>query len=128
MNLKQAMEVLQKRPLSAEEAALLSEFQRLYSIDDDDPLIVVLALMAQSQLLVQTLPDLLQQKAIETIELHRTLLRDQAVVIAKELIQTLSGQIQSANQTWQARWTRYLGFFIGGAISMGVLIQLFRHF
>jgi len=127
MKLLQAMEVLQKRPLTATEAAQLSDFQRLYLIDDDDPLIVVLALMAQSQLSVQTLPDLLQQKAIETIELHRTLLREQSVVIAKELIHTLSGQIRDANRTWQSRWSRYLGFFLGGAITMEILVQIFRH-
>lgn len=127
MSLTKAIETLNKRPLTADEATRLTEFQRLYSIDDDDPLIVVLALMAQSQLLLQEAPNLLQQKVLETIELHRTLLRDQAAGIAKELIQTLAGRIQESSRAWQMRWVRYLCFYLGGAISMALLIMAARH-
>lgn len=127
MKLVQTIEGLLKRPLKAEEVAQLADFQRTYAIDDDDPLLVVLAMMAQSQLIVQAVPELLQQKAEETIELHRTLLREQSVLIAKDLINTLGTEIQKANRGWRELWLRYLAFFVGGAITMELLVQIARH-
>ncbi|RWA45681.1 hypothetical protein AU476_01210 [Cupriavidus sp. UYMSc13B] len=57
MTLINAVEALKKQPLTAEEVAKLQEFQRQFNLDDDDPIIVVLAMMARSQMIIETAPD-----------------------------------------------------------------------
>lgn len=124
MSLVATVEALMKRPLTVEEMENLADFQRINGIDDSDPLLVVLALMAKSQLAVESLPALLQQKAIETIELHRQTLREQSTLIAKELITALAQNIESANVDWKARWLRYAGCFVGGAMMAAALMKV----
>ena len=126
MSLSSIVESLQKRPLTPEESASLNEFQQEFDIDDDDPLLVVLAMMARSQLIVETAPKVLQQKVNETIELHRTVLREQALLIAKELIQELSQQIQRANAGWKKQWLSFFLVFVGGAFFAFVLMTALK--
>jgi uncharacterized Fe-S radical SAM superfamily protein PflX len=104
MSLISNVEALKKQPLTAEEVAMLQEFQRQFNMDDDDPLNVVLAMMARSQMIVETAPTLLQQKVEQTIELHRTNLREQAVLSAKELIADLSALLLSQQKDVSTCW------------------------
>lgn len=97
---------------------MVQEFQRQYDLDDDDPLNVVLAMMARSQMIIETAPDLLQQKVVETIELHRTNLREQAVLSAKELITDLSALLLSQQKGVSAIWRQRLSWYASGAASM----------
>lgn len=126
MTLVSAVEKLQKRALTPAEITALNDLQQLYKVDDDDPLVVVLALMARSQNILESVPDLLQQKVVETIELHRTLLRDQAVLISKELIGTLAHNIEAANADSKAKWIRGVGFYVAGAITT-ILLRWLMH-
>lgn len=140
MSLITVIEKLQKKPLSALEAAPILEFQKEFEIDDDDPLIVVLALMARSQLILENVPNLLQQKVTETIELHRTVLRDQAVLISKELIKELAQhiehvnskelarQIDLVNKSWKLRTTRFASYFGCGMMTAACGIWFVRTF
>ena len=121
MTLISAVEKLQKRALLPAEITALNDLQQLYKIDDDDPLVVVLALMARSQNILESVPEILQQKVVETIELHRTLLRDQAVLISKELIGTIAHNIDATHVDWKMKWTRYVGFFAAGVITTIIL-------
>lgn len=134
MSLITVIEKLQKKPLSALEAAPILEFQKEFEVDDDDPLVVVLALMARSQLILENVPNLLQQKVTETIELHRTVLRDQAVLISKELIKELAQHIEHVNSkelarhiafgnmSWKRLATRYACVFGLGMVTAGFTI------
>lgn len=126
MSLVSIVEALQKKPLGADDVAALHDFQRKFDIDDDDPLMVVLALMARSQILIETVPSLLQQKVNETIELHRTVLRDQAVLISKELISDLAKEIEAVNSNWRIIWIRYFCFFIGGVFFASSIFLISR--
>ncbi len=121
MSLVSAFEALKKQKLTPEEAAMLQEFQRQFSVDDDDPLVVVLAMMARSQLIVETAPTLLQQKVLETIELHRTNLREQAVISAKELIADLSALLLRQLKDVSAQWRQRLYWFAAGSGAMAVV-------
>ena len=76
MSLVSIVEKLQNKPLSADDAKALNEFQRTFNIDDDDPLMVVLAMMARSQILVESVPNLLQQKTKEIIDATYLLAQD----------------------------------------------------
>lgn len=122
MNLVAHIEALKKSPLTNEEANMVREFQSQFEIDDDDPLIVVLAIMIRSQLIIDTAPDLLQQKVTETIELHRSNLREQAVLSAKELVgdiaATLMRQQTALGEIWRLR-------LIWAGVGAGVAAVLF---
>lgn len=140
MRLASTIEALQKRPLTTAELATLNEFQRTFEIDDDDPLVVVLAMMARTQIAVDSVPNILQQKVDETIELHRTVLREQSTLIAKELLQDIYVQIHSQirkmndkedsgkflsfaeNADFKVLWLKYLLFFIGGMFFSATIL------
>ena len=128
MSLVTTIETLQKRSLTAEEVSSLNEFQHSFKIDDDDPLLVVLALMARSQIIVESVPNLLQQKVNETIELHRLVLRDQAVLIAKELIATLAEDIKTATSKNQTRWAPYIACVFAGMVGYAGIAGWVGHF
>lgn len=122
MNLVATLEALKKSPLSAEEANMVREFQSLFEIDDDDPLVVVLAIMIRSQLIIDTAPDLLQQKVTETIELHRSNLREQAVLSAKELVGDIAATLMTQQKDLGAVWRIRL---IWGGYGAGAAALLF---
>jgi hypothetical protein len=117
MSLVSIVEALQKRPLTTEETGTLNEFQQFFKIDDEDPLMVVLALMARSQLIVETVPGLLQQKVDATIELHRMALREQAVLVAKELVSSVASELQMVGKN-KTVWWQYAGFFFSGVVCV----------
>lgn len=122
-SLLQAVEAIKRAPLTSDEVAMLQEFQRQFDLDDEDPLNVVLAMMARSQMILEAVPILLQQKANETIELHRITLQDQARLTAKDLIahiaEMLLGQIKGTSLSWRQR----LFWFTSGAVTMlGVMV------
>lgn len=122
MSLVSTIESLQGKPLTPEEVATLGKFQKHFDIDDDDPLMVVMALMARSQLILESAPAVLQQKVNETIELHRGALRDQAVLVAKDLINVIVTQIQAADANWKVRWGKYaLSFGCGVVLTCAML-------
>jgi ABC-type Fe3+-siderophore transport system permease subunit len=126
-SLFEAVRVLHGRDLSEVEKESLIRFQKIYEIGDDDPLVVVLAMVGAHRILLESVPDVLFQKAMEAIELHQLTLCEQSTLIAKELIITLSQHIKSAmeQEQWKVRWPEYvIAFMIGcsfGGIVFGKL-------
>ena len=124
------VEALMNRQLTTEEVNNLAKFQRINDINDDDPLIVVLALMAKDQLLFEAIPNLLQQKANETIALHEQTLRSQSVLIAKELLTTIAenitAELKRHDVGWKMQWVPYTAFFVAGAVFAGFLLRYFH--
>lgn len=132
MNLVESVQMLVGRELTVTEATSLAKFQKAHEVDDSDPLIIVYAMMAKNQLISDSLPGLLQEKVNETIELHRTVLREQAIVVSKEVITELARNIETANVNMKARWMRYsvaflIGALMGGAFAAGIVIRSFSH-
>lgn len=131
MSLVENVKTLIGRELNEEEIRSLSKFQQLNGIDDSDPLIVVLALLAKGQLVMETLPDLLLSRANDTIELHRQTLREQSTLIAKELITELvkgiAKDIKVANVDWKIRLISYGACFISGAIVGAIALHMWGH-
>ncbi|MES2877499.1 MAG: hypothetical protein V4713_03685 [Pseudomonadota bacterium] len=126
MSLVSIVQSLQKMPLTSEQVESLNEFQKVFGVANDDPLLVVLAMMSRSQLILENAPDLLQQKVDSTIELHRVVLREQAVAISKELIADLSAHIYNFGANTKKRWLMYLAFFSGGAVTACVMFALIK--
>lgn len=128
MSLVDNVSLLLGRGLNTEEMSSLANFQRVNQIDDSDPLITVLALMARSHLIMETLPKLLQEKATETITLHQQTLREQSTLIAKELVLTIAQDIRTASLAtytdWKTRWISYGVAFAAGSIATGIFILL----
>ena len=122
MSLASNVESLIRRKLTADEAMRMSDFQSLFNIANDDPIIVVLAMMAMNQIAADDLPEQLRKHAIETIELHRIVLQEQTLLISKELITTIAGKVKIAGLGVQAALVRYAGFFVAGVI-VGMLIM-----
>lgn len=112
------------RTLTKEEADTLTKFQESFEIDDGDPIIVVLAMLATNRLYMQELPALLQQRVVTTIELHQQTLRDQSTLIAKELIGTIALNLQAAGNGMKDRMLHYAFAFFAGLLSTA----LFYHF
>lgn len=112
------------RALSNEETDALTKFQDSFEINDEDPIIVVLAMLATNRLYMQELPALLQQKAVTTIELHQQTLRDQSTLIAKELIGTIALNLQAAGNRAKDQMLNYAFAFVAGLLTTA----LFYHF
>lgn len=122
MNLISTLEKLKQAPLSAEETKIIKEFQSQFQIDDDDPLVVIVAIMMQSQLIIATAPDLLRQKVIETIELHKTNLREQAVLSAKEIVGDIAATLLQQQKNLIVIWRQR---FIWAGIGAGTTVLIF---
>lgn len=128
MSLASIVEKLQKTPLSPSSVLSLNAFQKEFNVEDDDPLIVVLALMARSQIIIESAPDLLQQKVVETIELHRNVLRDQATLIAKDLITVVAGEVEKvAYKKYKTRALVYAGIFVAGMVFSVIITVLLKN-
>lgn len=126
-SLPDRMESLQNRPLTTEERDALHRFMDQYEINDDDPLIVVLAMMARNQMMLDGLPEVLQQKAIAMIELHQQTLREQSTLIAKELIVSISNIVAetAVGRKLRIAWIA-LAFtlgFIGGGTAVWTMLR-----
>lgn len=132
MSLVTTVQALLNRTLNTDEVQSLNAFQKQFEVDDDDPLMVVLAMMARTQIIVDAAPSLLQQKVNETIELHRTAMREQAVIIAKDLVGLLAKDVLAQHSMdieaaiknkYMTRWMKYaLGFVAGGAFALGIVV------
>lgn len=124
MSLVTSVEAIYKRPLTTGEVQQLSDFQRQFEVADDDPVIVVLAMLAHAQVSLDAAPKLLQQKVDETIELHRIALREQAVIVAKDLIGDVAKQlvIQGKGDRRLLQWC--IASAVAGAIGFGTLLLL----
>jgi hypothetical protein len=115
------------RSLTQEETISIANFQSRYDIDDSDPIAIVLALVGANTVLMNSIPALLQQKAEETIELHRRTLMDQSTIIAKELIANLSEVIAHQNTSLKVRLVYTLSGTLCGSILTAVLLWLIHN-
>ncbi|HEY0843421.1 hypothetical protein [Methylotenera sp.] len=125
MNLKNNIETILGRPLTSDELNNINQFKNQFSIDEDDPLIVVLALVGANKILIEEMPKLLQQKANETIDLHRQTLITQSALIAKDLIHVVASSIDSSKSPIQRATPYLISFFLGG-LSLAIALVLVR--
>ncbi|MET3122302.1 hypothetical protein AAKU67_001896 [Oxalobacteraceae bacterium GrIS 2.11] len=104
----------------------INYFQNHFGIEKDSTLMLLFVIWIRDRRAIEKLPEMLEQKARVTIELHQQTLRDQSVLISKELIGVIATQIKSNNNGTQDK----LFVFSCGAAA-GVIfctILLFLHF
>lgn len=123
-SLAESVRVLQGRELTAEENESLTKFQKIYGIGDDDPLVVILAMIGVNRILLESVPELFHQRVLETIKLHQQTLREQSTLIAKELIMTLSDNIKAAGglNSLKDQFIEYFLIFLVGGLTGGALV------
>ena len=124
--LAECMQVLHGSELTVEEKNSLLRFQDMYEIGDDDPLVVVMAMLGENQMMLESTSDIIFQKAIETIELHQQTLSEQSTLIAKELIVTLSDNIKAARglNSLKDQFIEYMLFLVGGLAGGALVVRL----
>ncbi len=111
------------RDLTDEEITCINNLKGRFHISDTKPLAIVLALVGANHVLFESMPNLLQQKASETIKRHRTTLSKESTTITQELIGMLSHNIAMEN----ARYKTLAIWFSFGSIFGGMLVFLISH-
>jgi hypothetical protein len=125
MSLAESLSALEGRPLTKEEHEWCRRFEQTYEINDDDPLIVVVAMLVKNQLLLNQAPELLQQKARETIELHRQTLVEQSTLIAKQVLVTV-GELIAQSSTGKKLRAMYLAAAFSGGLLVGLAVAYLK--
>jgi hypothetical protein len=130
MRLTKIVEELQQRPLTQDEHGILKQFQEQFDIDDDDPITVVLAIMLANKITLDSIPKSFFDQTTNTIELHQQLLRDQSILISKEIISTVSTNILAGAEKMKSahypenRRKTWLNNVAWLAIGMAVTISI----
>lgn len=112
-------------PLSDTDRQMLIQLRDEYGYDDSDPLVVVLAMMGAYIILTNEIPDKIKKASEQIIETHAVVLRDASMIVAKDLVSTIAGQIHSAVQT---RKVRLMYGAVGGLLGAIVMVLLFFFF
>jgi hypothetical protein len=85
-----AVEKLIGRSASKDEAIYWQRIQDTYGVSDDDPLVMVVVLLAVHQHLFNDLPAKINDATDRALTIHRTTLEDQATIVAKGLLEKLT--------------------------------------
>jgi hypothetical protein len=94
-----SVEKILRRALTAEEVQHWNSIQDQYGIADDDPLVVLLTVLALHQHLFNDLPKRIQEATDKAIAVHRTTLEEQATIVSKALLAKLSPMfVQAARE------------------------------
>lgn len=128
MSLLDSIQAIKQRPLTAEEVSHINNFSRMHDIDESDPLVVIMAYLASAQMTYDQMPAQMEKSVRETIELHRTTLREQSMLIAKDLVGNIAQTLEQQSKYKKALIINYLGFFIGGAFFTILLQIVLQHF
>ncbi|WP_207002583.1 hypothetical protein [Trinickia mobilis] len=120
-----AVERLLGRSLTKDEAVHWEKIQDTYGVSDDDPLVMVIVLLAVHQHLFNDVPAKINEAVDKAIAVHRTTLEDQATIVAKGLISQLAPMfIQAAGESRPAPvnegGTRLSAGFVGALCGVAV--------
>lgn len=128
MRLIDAVTQLLGRSLTPEESNGLAQLQQAYGLDDADPIVIVLGMIGANKILMESLPDALQQKSMQMIELHRQTLVEQSKYMSRVLVSTIAEDLQQTNRIYNQRWILSLLFFMGGIVTAAILFAATIYF
>lgn len=118
------------RDLTEDERQLLIALRDQYGYDDDDPLVVVLAMTGAVKVMMDDLPERLKKTSEQLTELHQLTLKNHTAMIAKELVGIVAEHIHAAGRT---RKGRLIDAALGGlsavfiALIVGVWMYIRSH-
>lgn len=101
--------------LTAGDREMLIMLRDQYGIDDGDPMVVALAMTGAVKVMVDQIPEMIAKESEKITELHITGLRNQSILIAKDLVGVIAGQIHAASRT---RRGRLVDAAIGGLVGV----------
>lgn len=119
LSMESAIAKIVGRILTDEERHMLMVLRDQYGYNDDDPLVVVLAMTGAIKIMAEEIPGKLAAAARETIELHQQTLRNQSMIVARDVVASVAEIIHSASRS---RKDRVIDALIGGGV--GVLLSM----
>ncbi|MGS0741455.1 hypothetical protein ACVBEF_06425 [Glaciimonas sp. GG7] len=126
--MESAIESIIGRTLTDEEAQMLIRLRDRYGYDDGDPLIPVLAMLGAHKILVEEVPKKITDATEKAIELHRSVLRDQSMFVAKDLVGNIAGLVHASGKS--RVWDRMWGFASGVILVLviAVVLKVLKYF
>jgi hypothetical protein len=91
------------RDLTEDDRQLLIAVRDQYGYDDDDPLVVVLAMTGALKIMMDELPERLKKASEHLTEVHQITLKNQSAIIAKDLVGIVAEHIHAAGRTRKGR-------------------------
>lgn len=127
-SMEASIEEIIGRPLTTDERQMFMRLRDKYGYNDGDPLAVVLSMTGAVSVLTHSIPARIQEAAQQMIELHASVLRSQAELVAKDLVGTVAQAVYSSGRSRLRRVIEGVAFFGAGAVvaSAGFLFFIFR--
>jgi hypothetical protein len=116
------------RPLTDADRQMLIRLRDQYGYDDNDPLVVVLAMTGAIKIMAEEIPEKIRAASKETTELHMAVLRDQSMLVARDVVGSVAGLIHTAGRTKKDRITDGVIGSACGALLTAVVIGLSKYF
>ncbi|MBN9424491.1 MAG: hypothetical protein BGO63_11325 [Candidatus Accumulibacter sp. 66-26] len=126
MSLVDAIKSLLGRDLSEADMKDIAQYQKVFEISDEDPIVVVLAIISAYRIAIQSMLDEWEKKIMLLIELHRQTLQEQSSFVAKDLIITVGNLVASTNIGVKYRRAMMAAMFFGGMFAGGVVALVLR--
>ncbi len=126
MNLVDAIKSLLGRDLSEADMKDIAQYQKVFEISDEDPIVVVLAIISAYKIAIQSMLDEWEKKIVVLIELHRQTLQEQSSFVAKDLIITVGNLVANTNIGIKYRRAMMAVVFFGGMLAGGVVALVLR--
>lgn len=113
--MESSVERIVGRSLTKDELQMLIRLRDDWGYNNDDPLVVVLALMGGLSLIANDIPARIQAASDNIIETHATVLRSQSNLIAKEMVGTIAELVHNAGRTRMRRIIESVVCAVAGA-------------
>lgn len=119
-SMETAIEQIMGRTMTQDERTMFSRLRDQWGYTDDDPLAVVIALFGGMTILTNDIPERIKQAATAMTEIHASVLRDQANLIAKDLVANVAEAVYASGRTRMRRIVEGAACFLSGALLTGL--------
>lgn len=127
MSLVSAVQDFVGHELTGAEATSLAQLQQAYNLDDEDPIIVVLAMLGANRVMLEEAPHALKNVSMQMIELHRQTLLEQSKYTVKSLISVVAQELNETNKTYQKMWAIGVTALLSGCLIGAGIVYLLQH-
>lgn len=119
--MESAIEGLIGRELNQEERQMILRLRDQYGYSDDDPLVIILALTGAIKIIAEDIPAKIVQASEKATELHLQTLREQSMMVARDMVGQVAGLIHTAGRS---RKDRVVDGIVGGIAGMILMIGM----
>lgn len=116
------------RALTEEERQILIHLREQYGYDDGDPVVVVLSMFGAIKIIADEIPSRIKAASEAVIEMHITGLREQSMLVAREVVGHVAGLIHAAGRSRKGRLIDMaVGGVFGALVAALVVTMALRH-